>query len=451
VNKDIKIMLILIFTVIALASFPSYANSQKVVSISAGMVHNMVLLDDGTVWGWGSNDEGQLGIGNNLLTPVSIPAQAKIANVTEISTGLMHSLALKDDGTVWAAGDNRYYQLGRADLKNSSVFLQVDGLTNITEISAGAKHNIALRTDGTVWSWGANDHGQLGDGTLVNSATPVRVLGLENIIAVCGSGEFAIKDDGSVWTWGDTVLDVDTSGHVKGDAGTYVNCKTTPFQLNGIKNITSIDTDGSHTILVDANGTAWTWGFDEYGQLGDGTNYMAPNPPFVSVPIKLSNLDNVKAVITGSFYSLALKSDGSVWAWGSNDGGQHGDGTIGDIKSTPTYTGLDHVEEISAGSLGGIALKDDNTVYSWGGNGGGQLGNGSIGGHQLSPIQVIEPWKTSDNSTTITNNSDTSSINSDTSSIHYPSNDIMYLVAGIVLLFSVIVVIYFVAKSSRKR
>jgi hypothetical protein len=150
-------------------------------------VHSLALKDDGTVWAWGYNGYGQLGNGTN--TDSNVPVQVSgLTGITAIAWGGSHSLALKNDGTVWAWGYNGYGQLGNGTNTDSNLPVQVSSLTGITVIAGGSRHSLALKNDGTVWAWGYNGYGQLGNGTNTDSNVPVQVSGLTGITAIAGGG-----------------------------------------------------------------------------------------------------------------------------------------------------------------------------------------------------------------------------------------------------------------------
>nr|WP_269456777.1 Ig-like domain-containing protein [Thermanaeromonas toyohensis] len=357
--------------------------------ISAGTYHSLALKSDGTVWAWGQNSYGQLGDGTttNRYTPVQVQG---LSDVVAVAAGGGHSLALKSDGTVWAWGANNYGQLGDGTTANRYTPVQVQGLSGVVAIAAAlGSHSLALKSDGTVWAWGYNYYGQLGDGTTTNRYTPVQVQGLSNVVAIAAGGSYslALKSDGTVCAWG-------YNGQGQLGDGTTTN-RYTPVQVqnqNLQSSVVAIATHGNHSLALKSDGTVWAWGANAYGQLGDGTTTNR------LTPVQVWNLSGVVAIAGGGNHSLALKSDGTVWAWGYNGAGQLGDGTTISRYTPVQVQGLSGVVAVAGGSNHSLALKSDGTVWAWGQNGYGQLGDGTTT-NRTTPVQVLNlnlgPWITS--------------------------------------------------------
>jgi alpha-tubulin suppressor-like RCC1 family protein len=344
------------------------------------------------VWAWGSNGAGQLG--DCTTTNRTTPAQVgDLSGVTDVSSGCYHSLALKDDGTVWAWGDNYYGQLGDGTTTDRYTPVQVGGLTGVVDVAGGCYHSLAVKDDGTVWIWGANYWGQLGNGTWerdVAHPTPAQVGGLTGVVDVAGGfhHSLALKDDGTAWAWGDNEY-----GQL-GD-GTTTIIRTTPVKVSRLSSVKSLSGGGLHSLALKDDGTVWAWGANYYGQLGNGTrDYDAhPTPAQVILEGGTGGLSGVKDVAAGGLHTLALMDDGTVLAWGYNGHGELGIGYTSSGDSTyPVQVRanlswppkfLSGIVGVSGGTYHSLALKDDGTVWMWG-------YNGSTNENITQPVQVSD-------------------------------------------------------------
>jgi alpha-tubulin suppressor-like RCC1 family protein/serine/threonine protein kinase len=319
---------------------------------------------------WGSNADGQLGMGPSV--GVNNPGKAVVfRGMTAVAGGALHSLALKSDGTVWAWGSNAAGQLGIGSKANQPDPVRVSRLSDVVGIARAQSFSLAVKKDGTVWTWGWNSATR----DQPENITPVQVPALSGIVAVAGGGlhALALKEDGTVWAWGSNSNG--QAGDGKGRAGDSRNTITTvPVEVFGVRGVTAIACGGAHNLAVKADGTVWTWGFNQYGQLGNGSDEDSYNPG------QVPGLVNVIGIAGGDHYSLALRSDGTVWAWGRNREGELGNGTNTESNLPVWVSGLGGVIAIAAGPARGanhsLALKSDGTVWAWGYNASGQLGNG---------------------------------------------------------------------------
>jgi alpha-tubulin suppressor-like RCC1 family protein len=275
------------------------------------------------VWAWGDNAYGELG--DNTTTSRSAFAPiSTLTSVTAIGAGSLFSVALKSDGTVWAWGANSDGQLGDGTTIQRIVPTQVPGLTGVAAIAVGDRHTLARKSDGTLWAWGYNGYGQLGDGTNSGRTSPVQVSG---ITASAGpwagnTHSVAATADGSLYAWGSNA-----AGQL-GIGDTSVLMRLTPTLVTSLTNVTAAD-GGSFSIARATDGTVWTWGANQYGQVGDGTTANRFAPYHIPTP------SGIVAVAAGLNHAAVVAADGSVWAWGSNANGQIGDGTLND-RGSPT-------------------------------------------------------------------------------------------------------------------
>ena len=334
--------------------------------IATGAAHSFALCSDSTVRAWGYDYQGQLGNGTN--TNSNVPVQvSSLTGITAIAGGGSHSLALKIDGTVWAWGSNMEGELGNGTTADSNVPVQVSSLTGITAVAGGETHSLALKNDGTVWAWGDNYSGELGNGTNINSTVPVQVSSLTGITAIAGGGphSLALKNDGTLWAWG-----INGSGQLGN--GTNIDSNV-PVQVSSLAGITAIAAGGWHSLALKNDGRVWAWGANNDGQLGNGSTILGSN-----VPVEVSSLTGIIAIAGGNVHSLALKNNGTVWAWGNNSYGELGIWGQGGDANVPVQTlYLTGIAAIASHANHSLALKNDGSVWAWGWGDLGQLGNGA--------------------------------------------------------------------------
>jgi alpha-tubulin suppressor-like RCC1 family protein len=335
-------------------------------AIAGGESHSLAVKDDGTLWSWGLNAKGQLGLGhtNNVLAARQVSG---FMGASEVVGGRLHSVVLKADGTVWAFGHNAYGQLGDGTKLQRTSPIQVSSLSGVGNIAAGDYHTLVLESDGTVWGWGNGLSGKLGDGLQTKAQlTPVKAIGLSGItqIAAGASHSIALKSDGSVWTWG-----MNRSGQL--GLGYTNECVVVPTRVPGLLGVQQIVGGNVSTYALKSDGTVWSWGRNLSGQLGDGTSVQKDEP------VRVAGLSGIVAIASGSTHGLALDSNGDVWAWGSGASGQIGDGDTTKELVPVKLLGLSQVVGIGAGGSHSMALKSDGRIYTWGANEAGQLGVGS--------------------------------------------------------------------------
>jgi len=368
-----------------------------------------------SVAAWGANDQGQLGDGTTggiSNTPVPVIGLDEW-DIKALAGGDGYSLALKRDGTVWAWGNNHWGQLGNGTTGDSNIPVQVKDrndptgfLTGVQAIDAGVFHNIALKNDGTVVTWGANFVGQLGDGTDDSSepdqdvphSYPVNVKDLNGVddltgveaIAAGGVHSLALLEDGTVAAWGYNVF-----GQL--GEGSNIEFSNTPREVIKLSGVEAIASGLFHSLALLEDGTVKAWGSNTTGELGYGT---AGVNQFSNTPGTVKNadgtpLDGVKQLAGGGdapegdpsteAFSLALKVDGTVAAWGANDQGQLGDGTTTDRHAPVKVANLSGIKAIDGGAGHSLALTTSGKVWAWGDNEYGQLGDGTTDRH--APFQ----------------------------------------------------------------
>lgn len=227
------------------------------------------------------------------------------------------------------------------------------------------------------YAWGSNDSGQLGLGSFAAPVAPTQISGLANVLQVAQGQVFgaALLTDGTVDTWG-----YDGDGEL-GDGQIAPVYRLNPAPVPGLTGVVQIAAGYQHVLALKSDGTVWAWGYNAFRELGDGTTTDR------AVPFQIAGLTGIKQVSASFYDSMALASDGSVWAWGHNGFGELGDGTTTNRATPVKLAGLSGVAQVSAGYEHGLAVKSDGTVWAWGNNAFGQLGLGTNTNH-ASPVQV---------------------------------------------------------------
>ena len=455
--------------------------------------HSAALKTDGTIWTWGDNTSGKLGLGDTI--PRSSPVQVGSATTwKQIVCGYGNTCAIRNDGTLWAWGSNANGELGDgttidksspiqigsltgwqqaqygmsflraigqvivptdiphggtgqgsaiaafnalapvqtgnigkylttdganaswgvistipSQTNNAGKYLSTNGTTTLwstvatgggggTPPTAGTPNRILSTLDGftkkwipytvpityyTMWTWGYNLRGQLGDGTITNRFSPIQLLsGSVNWTTISNGYHFStsVKADGTLWTWG-----YNDSGQL-GQGN--ITPKSSPVQVGALTNWASTTAGIDFMAAIKTDGTLWTWGSNTSGKLGDGTTIRK------SSPIQVGALTNWNSVCLGTNFITTIKNDGTLWTWGNNSNGQLGDGTVTSTSSPSQIGTLTNWTQASNGDRNAAAVKSDGTLWTWGFNGSGQLGLGDIASRS-SPTQVgaLTNWK----------------------------------------------------------
>jgi alpha-tubulin suppressor-like RCC1 family protein len=343
-------------------------------NIAAGGEHTLFIKSDGSLWGMGLNNSGQLDRGT-IMPETNRPVQIVSSGGGAIAAGEFHSLFLRSDGRLWAMGRNSEGELGDGTTTDRHLLVQIVS-SNVIAIAAGNVHSLFLKSDGSLWAMGWNVTGQLGDGTTtVYTNRPEQIVSSDVIAIAAGNAHsLFLKNNSSLWAMGRN-----SEGELGDETTNNIN---TPEQIVS-SGVTAIAAGGFHSLFLKSNGSLWGMGANVYGQLGDGTTNNISSPEQIVS-------SNVVAITAGDNYSFFLKSDGSLWAMGWNYYGQLGDGTTNNVD-TPEQIVSSGVIAIASGeaSVHSLFLKSDGSFWAMGYNGYGQLGDGFTNNMSLFPEQIL--------------------------------------------------------------
>ena len=342
--------------------------SEGVTCVSLGDAHSAAIKTDGSLWMWGFNTDGQLGIGrfaesgdNHSNIPIKI-----MEGVKSVSLGGAHSAAIKNDGSLWMWGNNESGQLGNGTNVSSNIPIKI--MEGVKSVSLGAEHSAAVKNDGSLWMWGSDSWGQLGN-TTSGSNVPIKIMSGVKSVSIGEDHSAAIKTDGSLWVWG---VDLANGSNEPFDEPIKV--------LDGVK---AVSLGGTHGAAIKTDNSLWMWGHNSSWAVGNVSSSSE-----VYTPVKV--MDGVKSVSLGGTHSAAIKADGSLWTWGSSGYGQLGyTGSL--TNGTPTKV-MDGVTSVSLGSFHSAAIKSDGSLWMWGEGLRGRLGDGieyDLSGHVNKPKKII--------------------------------------------------------------
>lgn len=366
-NKVMHGLLTLLLVLTLLPSFSHQANAyglahhEKVVD--AGQEHFVVLKEDGSVWVWGNNQQGQLGAGVALGTTGNPPLAvikadgSRLSAVKAVSAGAFHTLALDTSGRVFAWGANTRGQTGQAPVPTQASPQQVvfEGDIKIKAIAAGDFFSLAVDVNGDVWAWGDNDSGQLGaDPAAVQwQAVPRKISGLSSALAITAGASHALMlhENGTVYGWGKN-----NNGQLGN--GQTQHASLAPTQVTGLTNVTAIAAGNNFSVALKQDTSAvYAWGANHYGQLGDGGRENK------LTPVQVQSMTSVTAISAGDFHTAVLKADGTVWVWGRNTSGTQ------TSRSTPIQVqGVTNAQAIGSGGYVNthtLIVTRDGYVWKW--------------------------------------------------------------------------------------
>jgi alpha-tubulin suppressor-like RCC1 family protein len=344
----------------------------------------IVKTSEETVWAWGCNAAGVLGDGTTVSKSSPVLVVGGFTDWCQISANLQHSHGIRSNGTAWSWGCGWQGRMGTGLSSNDcSPRIVAGGFTDWRQISAGDSHGLGVRTNGTAWGWGINSFGEIGANNTTSRFSPVSVVGGFTDWCQVSAGfahSLGLRCNGTAWAWGNGL-----QGRLGDNTATP---RSSPVSVvGGFTDWCQVSAGGYHSLALRTNGSAWVWGGNSVGQLGDGTTTSRLSP--VSVVGGFTDWCQVSA---GSRHSLGVRCNGTAWSWGCNVAGPLGDGTTTNRSSPVSVVGgFTDWCQVSAGTSSGsahsVALRTNGTAWAWGCNGQGQLGDGSTT-NRSSPVCV---------------------------------------------------------------
>ncbi len=371
-----KILLSILFLL-----FSIITNAQCYDNLTFGGAHTTGKKSDGTLWGWGAASYGNLTTSN---TTEPNPIQLGTANDwNAVYNGVANTFAIKNNGTLWGCGSNQHGCLGvNSSTQNFTSFQQITTATNWVKVAPSYFHTIALKADGTIWGWGLNNNYQTGNTPAsLNQPIPLQIgTDTDWVEIATGTNDtsFAIKSNGTIWGWGSNP----TSIIVSGSGTTTVSI---PTQVGTDTDWVKMSVGGGHILAQKQNGTLWSWG-------GGNALGVGGTPSVTNIPQQVTT-DTWKSFSTGTGTSFGVKSDGTLWAWGANTNGQLGLGHTNNPVTLPQQIGTDtNWDTVQARNFyTTMATKTDGSVWYWGTNYYGEFGNGTDydTNYYISPQQTL--------------------------------------------------------------
>jgi alpha-tubulin suppressor-like RCC1 family protein len=371
------------FRTIAAISFILITNltsAQCWQKITTGLNHTIGIRDDGSLWAWGFDGYAQLGnaAAGDSDVPIAISGDT---DWKDISSGENFNMAIRTDGTLWGWGVNLHGEIGNGINDFMFVPSQVGNDTDWLKVSAGHTHTVAIKTDGTLWGWGENSFGQVGDGSNIERGFPVQIGTANDWITISAgfTHNLALKADGTLWAWGQN-----SSGQLGNNSTAESHV---PVQMGTATDWSEIAAAQYHSKAIRSNGTLWSWGSGLYGLNGDGTGSSSTGMNKM-IPTQIGSATDWSKVAAGVDSAAAIKTTGALYTWGKNDNGQLGDGTYL-LRNTPT---LCNAAVNCVGLAGGngfhyFALRADGSLWTWGLNVFGQLGDDTEI-NRISPVSL---------------------------------------------------------------
>lgn len=359
----------------ALATPATPATPGGWAQVGTGGAQTCGVRTDGTLWCWGANSRGQLGIGNT--TDQSTPTQVGTAtDWVSVTSGDVTTCALTSEHTIWCFGGDDNGVLGDGVMwRDSDVPVEVVGAHDWASVSAGLFDVCAIDTDGALWCWGWNTHGTLGIGAPKGGrARPTRVGTASDWLQVSGgwADTCGIRASHLLYCWGYNGW----GGLGTGDQKT----RRVPVQVSTSTHFSQVSVGWDHTCGIGTRGAAYCWGRNLYGAIGDGTTV-----PYRLTPTQAGTSHDWQSVSASDVFTCGLRTNHTRWCWGSNAWGSFGDGTTTNQTVPKRAKGADWQALSNSGASCGI--RSGQSLWCWGENDYGEVGNGTTV-DQLLPVRI---------------------------------------------------------------
>jgi alpha-tubulin suppressor-like RCC1 family protein len=342
-----------------------------------------ILTSSSTTYSWGYNQNGQLGDNTTISRSSPVSVVGGFTDWCQLSAGKYHNLGVRSNGTAWAWGGGGYGRLGNNNtIVLSSPVSVVGGFTDWCQVAAGGCHSLGVRSNGTAWAWGLGSFGRLGDNNTTNRSSPVSVLGGFTDWCQVAAGvlhSLGVRTNGTAWSWG---------RNYNGQLGNNSNIdRSSPVSVVGGFTDWCQVAAGGHSLGVRSNGTAWAWGPNSCGQLGNNNTTQRSSP--VSVVGGFTDWCQLSAGGVSFGRSLGVRCNGTAWGWGYNGSGQLGNNsTITRTSPVSVVGGFTDWCQVAAGYSHSLGVRTNGTAWTWGYNNSGQLGNNTTI-NRSSPVSVV--------------------------------------------------------------
>lgn len=334
---------------------------ESLATVSGSHAHDCAVAAEGALWCWGANDAGQLGIGPDGTASWSDPISIEgVAPWVSVGVARGHTCSIQHDGSLWCWGDNTHGQLGVGDVSMSDEPVRVDEDADWVRLALGTSHTCGLQSDGSLWCWGSNENGNLGLGP----DTPSDFVARQPMLVSTGWSEIdagtahtcGIRDDGTLWCWGDNSLR-------QLGLGSDVQPHYSPELVTADSDWASVSSGSVHSCSLKQSGKLYCWGHNQDGALGHGDDDLQNPRNFVPSQVGLAT--DWTSVSAGDWRTCGVHGDGSLQCWGQNLQGELG---IGDDSPywSPTQVGTAAWLDVATGGDRTCALRDDSTLWCWG-------------------------------------------------------------------------------------